>query len=554
MQTLAFSYFIDSIPILSSDAAGANAWVSFSALSFNSPTVGATAAALDGNAPANRQVFSPTLLTTVVVFPGQEIFFRWFDPNDTGNDHGMAVDDLTISFTGVVAVTNPPAIDPSGQPSSRTNNAGTRATFTVTATGSPLNYQWHLDGNDLADGIKVSGSTTPSLSVSNVLAADVGSYTVTVYNGADSVLSSAAVLTVIDPAVNIQPLSRTNIAGDTANFFVAAAGTGVPLTYQWRFNGTAIPDATFSSLNVLNVQSANRGGYSVVVGNNDYTVGYATSSVANLTLLATPTANIARWDFNATNSLATNAPVSSIGNGTAGMVNGTKGAFSSGTFSDPAGPPGAANSGWNTTSYPPQGTSNKTAGVQFNVSTLGFQDILLAWEQKHSATASKYTRLQYTTDGSTFVDGGLITMTSTNGDWVFYVINLSAIPGVNNNPNFALRVVSEWESTAIGNSNPNYAGSASSYSTGGTIRFDLMSVYGNPFSAPTLASTTISNIIGATLTYGGGAGSQFVLMKSANVAAPLAGWTRVRTNFATPGTFTVPSGSEAAAFYRVRSE
>ena len=554
VQTLAFSYFIDSIPILSSDAAGANAWVSFSALSFNSPTVGATAAALDGNAPANRQVFSPTLLTTVVVFPGQEIFFRWFDPNDAGNDHGMAVDDLTISFTGVVAVTNPPAIDPSGQPSSRTNNAGTRATFTVTATGSPLNYQWHLDGNDLADGIKVSGSTTPSLSVSNVLAADVGSYTVTVYNGADSVLSSAAVLTVIDPAVNIQPLSRTNIAGDTANFFVAAAGTGFPLSYQWRFNGTAIPDATFSSLNVLNVQSANRGGYSVVVGNNDYTVGYATSSVANLTLLATPTANIARWDFNATNSLATNAPVSSIGNGTAGMVNGTKGAFSSGTFSDPAGPPGAANSGWNTTSYPPQGTSNKTAGVQFNVSTLGFQDILLAWEQKHSATASKYTRLQYTTDGSTFVDGGLITMTSTNGDWVFYVINLSAIPGVNNNPNFALRVVSEWESTAIGNSNPNYAGSASSYSTGGTIRFDLMSVYGNPFSAPTLASTTISNIIGATLTYGGGAGSQFVLMKSANVAAPLAGWTRVRTNFATPGTFTVPSGSEAAAFYRVRSE
>ena len=51
VQTLAFSYFIDSIPILSSDAAGANAWVSFSALSFNSPTVGATAAALDGNAP-----------------------------------------------------------------------------------------------------------------------------------------------------------------------------------------------------------------------------------------------------------------------------------------------------------------------------------------------------------------------------------------------------------------------------------------------------------------------------------------------------------------------
>ena len=72
------------------------------------------------------------------------------------------------------------------------------------------------------------------------------------------------------------------------------------------------------------------------------------------------------------------------------------------------------------------GTSNKTAGVQFNVSTLGCQNILLAWEQRHSDTASKYTRLQYTTDGSSFVDGNLITMTSTNNGWVFYVSDLSA--------------------------------------------------------------------------------------------------------------------------------
>ena len=44
VQTLAFSYFISNNPITSSDVAGANAWVSFNSLSFNSPTVGATAA------------------------------------------------------------------------------------------------------------------------------------------------------------------------------------------------------------------------------------------------------------------------------------------------------------------------------------------------------------------------------------------------------------------------------------------------------------------------------------------------------------------------------
>ena len=226
-----------------------------------------------------------------------------------------------------------------------------------------------------------------------------------------------------------------------------------------------------------------------------------------------------------------------------------------GTYSDPAGVPGAANCGWNTTSYPPQGTSNKTAGVQFNTSTLGYQNILLAWEQKHSATASKYTRLQYTTDGSTFVDGDLITMTSTRTATGYsFTSDLSGIPSVNNNPNFAFRVVSEWESTAIGTTNSNYDGSSTAYSTGGTVRFDLMSVYGNPYSAPTMASTTISNIVGTTLSYGGGAGAQFVLVKSANPAAPLSGWTRMHTNSATPGTFSVPAGSEAGAFYRIKSE
>ena len=26
-------------------------------------------------------------------------FLRWFDPNDSGNDHGLSIDDLSVSFT-----------------------------------------------------------------------------------------------------------------------------------------------------------------------------------------------------------------------------------------------------------------------------------------------------------------------------------------------------------------------------------------------------------------------------------------------------------------------
>jgi hypothetical protein len=444
-----------------------------------------------------------------------------------------------------------PAIDPSGQPQSRTNNAGTRATFTVTANGSAPSYQWQLNGADLYNGVRISGAASPTLSISGVLANDEGTYTVIVGNGAGSVTSSNAVLTVLDPAVNTQPVSRTNIAGDTANFFVGAAGA-VPLSYQWRLNGTDIPDATLGSLNITPVQVGNPGSYSVVVG--DVNGNYTTSSVATLTLLATPATSIARWDFNATNTLDVTAPTSSTGSGTASLVNSTTAIFSSGTYSDPAGAPGGANSGWNSSSYPPQGTSNKTAGVQINVSTLGCHSLLLAWEERHSNTASKYARLQYSTDGSTFLEGEVITMTSTNNDWEFYSCDLSAILGVNNNPNFAFRIVSEWESTAIGNNNPSYAGTVTSYGGSGTMRFDLVSVYGDPGVGPLLGSTTISNIIGTTLTYGGGAGSQFVLVRSVNPAAPLSSWTRVHTNFATPGTFNDPDGSEAAAFYRIKSE
>jgi len=66
-------------------------------------------------------------------------------------------------------------------------------------------------------------------------------------------------------------------------------------------------------------------------------------------------------------------------------------------------------------------------------------------------------------------------------------------------------------------------------------------------------SVTISNIVGATLTYGGGAGSQFVLLKSPTANAPLSGWARVATNTVTPSTFTITTGS-AQEFYSIKSE
>jgi hypothetical protein len=100
VQTLFFSYGLSSTGFTSpidTGTNGVNGWVGVNALNFLSPTVGATAAALDGNVAANRTVFGPTVLTGVTLNPGDSIFLRWLDVDDSGNDHGLAVDDLTVS-------------------------------------------------------------------------------------------------------------------------------------------------------------------------------------------------------------------------------------------------------------------------------------------------------------------------------------------------------------------------------------------------------------------------------------------------------------------------
>jgi len=69
--------------------------------------------------------------------------------------------------------------------------AGISATFSVTATGSSLSYQWSRNGAAIA------GATSASYSTPATTAADSGeSFTVVVSNSAGSKTSSAAVLTV----------------------------------------------------------------------------------------------------------------------------------------------------------------------------------------------------------------------------------------------------------------------------------------------------------------------------------------------------------------------
>ncbi len=73
-------------------------WTRLNALDFVSPTLSSTAAALDGNAAANRtaKTYSWTGLNLAV---GSSLCVRWRDIDNSGGDHGLAIDDLILRGT-----------------------------------------------------------------------------------------------------------------------------------------------------------------------------------------------------------------------------------------------------------------------------------------------------------------------------------------------------------------------------------------------------------------------------------------------------------------------
>src|SRR5262249_6647860 len=83
------------------------------------------------------------------------------------------------------------------------------------------------------------------------------------------------------PSILRQPGAQNVYVGSDATFTVGAAGLA-RLSWQWNFNGAAIPAATNSTLTLSAVTTNQAGGYSVVVTNS---LGSVTSQVAVLTVI-----------------------------------------------------------------------------------------------------------------------------------------------------------------------------------------------------------------------------------------------------------------------------
>lgn len=163
-----------------------------------------------------------------------------------------------------VALVVVPAVAPriTIPPANTTASLGSQASFSVVASGNNLSYQWQKNSTP------ISGATASTYTVSNVQAADAGSYSVVVSNSGGSVTSSSATLTINTtpaPVITVPPVPVTGAPGGSVTLSVTATGTD--LSYVWVRNGTAIPGGTSATLTLTNLAHADLGFYYVTVSN-----------------------------------------------------------------------------------------------------------------------------------------------------------------------------------------------------------------------------------------------------------------------------------------------
>ena len=108
------------------------------------------------------------------------------------------------SGVAVVAVTNLAIVS---QPASLTAGYASTATLSVDTVGlQPIYYQW------LESGVAIAGATNDTLTLTPLVSAEQGSYSVVVSNSAGSVTSVVATLTLVGPQVTLIPVTDGSTA------------------------------------------------------------------------------------------------------------------------------------------------------------------------------------------------------------------------------------------------------------------------------------------------------------------------------------------------------
>ncbi len=104
-NTLASSFSFDQALVPAGFLTNIPSFTAQTSLDLVGPPFVAANGLLNGNDPLNQAVRTFTF-TGLNWTPGQQFFLRWLDVNDTGSDAGLAIDNLSLTFT-TVAIPEP---------------------------------------------------------------------------------------------------------------------------------------------------------------------------------------------------------------------------------------------------------------------------------------------------------------------------------------------------------------------------------------------------------------------------------------------------------------
>jgi len=189
---------------------------------------------------------------------------------------------------GLVRFEPAPGPQITAAPQEQIAQPGDDVTFSVSASGAGLSYQW------FHDGVAIDGATGASLTLTDVDWTDAGAYMVAVRDAYATVTTDPVLLRGPHPlpVITSHPGAADVAAGQSAILTVAATGTG-PFAYHWRFNGGEVAGATGATLTRASAAMSDAGWYDVVVADG---LSVATSRAGRVVVRPTRHGNAYRAD------------------------------------------------------------------------------------------------------------------------------------------------------------------------------------------------------------------------------------------------------------------
>lgn len=287
-DSLVFQYSLNATDLTTASGT----WVFVPQLNFKSP-ITATTGSLDGNLPANQTIVS-YMLSGLNIPDGATFRIRWTDPNITGTDDGLGIDDFSITPMFVNELSIADATMNEG------NSGFTSFDFVVQLTapagvggvGFELNSA-DITANQPGDYMQITnlfgtipqGATSYTLTVpvyGDLMIEPDETFSIALSNVTPgiTVTDAMAIGTIINddyitPVVTLDPSDVAICHGSTANFFAAASGTPTP-TVQWQVstnggtNWTDMPGQTFTNLQFTAQVADNGSIYRAVFFNGGY--------------------------------------------------------------------------------------------------------------------------------------------------------------------------------------------------------------------------------------------------------------------------------------------